>query len=98
MGPQVFRGIQHHGRQPRSGAGHVGGEPDVGLEDLPIRSAPAALHGRAKSLAVAIQGGHVDQRRQVIADGQAGKRAGFKAEEAVRRVVGEQDRSRRNWW
>ncbi len=89
--PQVFRGIQDHGCQPGSGTGDVGREPNVGLEDLSVGPAPAALHRRAKGLAVTVQGGHVDQRGQVIADGQAGKRTGFQAEKAVCRVVGEQN-------
>ncbi len=87
---QIFGGIDHHGGKARSGAGAIGGEPNVGEEGFAVGPLAAALHHGPERLAVVFERGHGHQRRQVVAYGVAGQRAGGNGEKAVRGIVGQQ--------
>ena len=77
---QVLRSVQDHGRETRSGACQVGRKPDIGLEDLAVRSPAPALHRRSETLTIAFKAGHVDERWQIIVDGHAWEGPGIHCE------------------
>ena len=90
---QAFAGVPDHGGQPRTLRGVVGGEPDVGQEDLAVAALRFAFHigaqigGGARVLQHAVENRHVGRHVAAL------QRFVFKAEQLAGRFVGQVDAS-----
>jgi len=91
---QVFRNINDHGCETRSGCCLVSRKPDIGEERFSVQAASPALHGRAIGHLFVIGrtgGAQIRERRQKIADGQADQGPDWDRKQAMSGIIGKQD-------
>src|SRR5271169_5647646 len=65
---QILGSVHYHRRQPRTGAGSIRGEPDVGEKHFAILAPAAALHHGSKRLAIVFERGNVYKGRKILAN------------------------------
>jgi hypothetical protein len=87
VGPELLRGVQHHGRQPGSGIGLIGGKRDVGEEGFAVFALAACLHYGPVELRRNLRSVHIAQRWQIAMDAPPGQGSGRHTQHAMRGLV-----------